>query len=97
MTIQRILQVWDLFKSETTHPIENHAVVNPHQVVPSSPPRTYIDQNGSLQLDRRAATDRRHLERRRVNSHPYLDTRKNNGRRRSFGRRHRDQDLETPL
>ncbi len=97
MTIQRILQVWDLFMSEPAPAKENRAAANSHQSLAATPQRTYLAPDGSRQIDRRTAPDRRHLERRRVNSQPYLDTRKNNGRRRSFGRRHRDQDLETPI
>ncbi|MFZ6801624.1 hypothetical protein [Undibacterium sp. Di24W] len=98
MSIQRILQVWDLFKSDPPHPIKSDVAASiPNSPRPSTAQRTYIAKDGSTQIERRASTDRRQHERRKVVSHPYLDTRKNNGRRRSFGRRLRDQDMETPF
>jgi hypothetical protein len=98
MSIQRILQVWDLFKSDPPHPTEISVAASiPNSPRPPAAQRTYIAKDGSTQIDRRASTDRRSQERRKVMSHPYLDTRKNNGRRRSFGRRLRDQDMETPF
>ncbi|TXI89440.1 MAG: hypothetical protein E6Q34_10685 [Burkholderiaceae bacterium] len=44
-------------------------------------------------VERRKIPDRRIAERRKVNCHPYLDTRSNNGRRRSFGRRATDEQV----
>lgn len=41
-------------------------------------------------VERRKGTDRRVQERRKINCKPYLDTRENHGRRRSFGRRSTD-------
>lgn len=41
-------------------------------------------------VERRKAPDRRIQERRKINCKPYLDTRENHGRRRSFGRRSTD-------
>jgi hypothetical protein len=49
------------------------------------------------QTDRRTGSDRRQQERRTVNCQPYIDTRKNNGRRRSFGRRLNDQVTALPF
>lgn len=46
-------------------------------------------------IERRKNPDRRLSERRKVNCHPYLDTRSNNGRRRSFGRRSTDEKVGT--
>jgi hypothetical protein len=98
MSMQRILQVWDLFKSDPPHPTKNSVVASiPNSPQPSTAQRTYIAKDGATQIERRASADRRSQERRKVTSHPYLDTRKNNGRRRSFGRRLRDQDMETPF
>lgn len=95
MSIQRILQVWDLFRSDPPQVTEAiTATPKPH---PSTPQASYIAKDGSIQIDRRASHDRRAHERRKVISHPYLDTRKNHGRRRSFGRRLRDQNMETPF
>jgi hypothetical protein len=45
--------------------------------------------------DRRCVPDRRENERRVMHLQPYLNTRKNNGRRRSFGRRKTDQSLKS--
>jgi hypothetical protein len=98
MSILRILQVWDLFKSDPPHSTEiNVAASTSNSPRPPSAHRTYVAKDGSTQTERRTSTDRRQQERRKVISHPYLDTRKNNGRRRSFGRRLRDQDMETPF
>jgi hypothetical protein len=98
MSIQRILQVWDLFKSDPPHPTKSSVAASfPNNPRPSTTQGTYLAKDGSTQIERRASTDRRHQERRKVVSHPYLDTRKNNGRRRSFGRRLRDQDIKTPF
>ncbi len=41
-------------------------------------------------VERRKYPDRRVQERRKINCKPYLDTRENHGRRRSFGRRASD-------
>ena len=41
-------------------------------------------------VERRKIPDRRIQERRKINCKPYLDTRENHGRRRSFGRRSTD-------
>ncbi|MBI3711476.1 MAG: hypothetical protein HY253_00715 [Burkholderiales bacterium] len=41
-------------------------------------------------VERRKMPDRRIQERRKINCKPYLDTRENHGRRRSFGRRSTD-------
>lgn len=41
-------------------------------------------------VERRKVPDRRIQERRKINCKPYLDTRENHGRRRSFGRRSTD-------
>ena len=49
------------------------------------------------QIERRVSVDRRQQERRTVNCQPYIDTRKNNGRRRSFGRRVSDQASGLPF
>jgi hypothetical protein len=49
------------------------------------------------QIERRTNSDRRQQERRLVNYQPYIDTRKNNGRRRSFGRRLSDQVSALPF
>jgi hypothetical protein len=95
MTILRIFQVLDFFKSGTAHQAEINTGSNPEPRATIIPQRTYVAKDGSVQIDHRGAPDRRRQERRRTNSHPYLDTRKNNGRRRSFGRRSRDLDSET--
>lgn len=49
------------------------------------------------QIDRRQIEDRRLQERRITYCQPYLDTRKNHGRRRSFGRRLDDQVSALPF
>jgi hypothetical protein len=95
MTILRIFQVFDFFKSGTAHQAEMSSGSKPEERETIIPQRTYVAKDGSVQIDRRGAPDRRHRERRKTNSRPYLDTRKNNGRRRSFGRRSRDLDSET--
>jgi len=96
MSIQRILQVWDLFKSDSAE-VPDVIAATPQAPHPSTPQARYIAKDGSIQIDRRSSQDRRQHERRKVLSHPYLDTRKNHGRRRSFGRRLRDQNMETPF
>lgn len=48
------------------------------------------------EIERRSTPDRRQQERRLVNCQPYIDTRKNHGRRRSFGRRASDQMPSLP-
>ena len=49
------------------------------------------------QIDRRQIEDRRLQERRNSHCQPYLDTRKNHGRRRSFGRRLDDEVSALPF
>ncbi len=49
------------------------------------------------QIDRRQIEDRRSKERRTTFCQPYLDTRKNHGRRRSLGRRLNDQVTSLPF
>lgn len=49
------------------------------------------------EIDRRKTSDRRQQERRMFNYQPYIDTRKNHGRRRSFGRRASDQVSTLPF
>ncbi len=48
-------------------------------------------------VDRRQGEDRRTQERRTIHCQPYIDTRKNNGRRRSLGRRVTDQTKALPF
>jgi len=48
-------------------------------------------------IDRRQVDDRRMQERRTIHCQPYIDTRKNNGRRRSLGRRVTDQAKALPF
>ncbi|MBR7801712.1 hypothetical protein [Undibacterium fentianense] len=48
-------------------------------------------------VERRTIADRRLHERRVINCQPYIDTRKNNGRRRSFGRRAGDESTALPF
>lgn len=48
-------------------------------------------------VDRRQVEDRRAQERRTIHCQPYIDTRKNNGRRRSLGRRVTDQAKALPF
>lgn len=49
------------------------------------------------EIERRTNSDRRQQERRNINFQPYIDTRKNHGRRRSFGRRATDQIPALPF
>lgn len=49
------------------------------------------------QIERRQIKDRRLQERRQTYCQPYLDSRKNHGRRRSLGRRLGDQMSELPF
>ncbi len=49
------------------------------------------------QIERRQIKDRRLQERRHTYCQPYLDSRKNHGRRRSLGRRLGDQESALPF
>lgn len=48
-------------------------------------------------VERRKIPDRRLQERRKINCKPYIDTRENHGRRRSFGRRSTDPGHQLPF
>lgn len=56
----------------------------------SSPPQRALRPGEPGFVERRKLPDRRIQERRKINCKPYLDTRENHGRRRSFGRRSTD-------
>lgn len=56
-----------------------------------------LETNSWPQIDRRQGEDRRMQERRTMHCQPYIDTRKNNGRRRSLGRRVTDQATVLPF
>lgn len=58
-------------------------------VAPAPPPRALKPGEPGF-VERRKLPDRRIQERRKINCKPYLDTRENHGRRRSFGRRSTD-------
>lgn len=69
------------------------AVTEPQQVDQEEhlPPALHSLRPGEAGfVERRKVLDRRLQERRKLNCKPYLDTRENHGRRRSFGRRSTD-------
>lgn len=83
MVMPRISQVFKLFSGQA-----QQAVVSTANSTGTATP-----DKPTVFVERRKTPDRRVAERRRVNCHPYLDTRTNNGRRRSFGRRSTDEQV----
>ncbi len=85
MVMPRIFQFFDIFTDHSKQSVistsRSHAGTNN---APEKPTEF---------VERRKIPDRRLAERRKVNCHPYLDTRTNNGRRRSFGRRATDEKV----
>lgn len=86
MVIPRIFQFFDLFTDHSKQNVMSSSEnTGAGTIRRSDKPETFVE--------RRHTPDRRQLERRKVNCHPYLDTRANNGRRRSFGRRATDEKV----
>lgn len=85
MVMPRIFQFFDIFTDHSKQSVistsRSHGGTNN---APEKPTEF---------VERRKIPDRRLAERRKVNCHPYLDTRTNNGRRRSFGRRATDEKV----
>lgn len=61
------------------------------------PPTPQESLSSWPEVERRSEPDRRQHERRLLHCQPYIDTRKNHGRRRSFGRRASDQMPSLPF
>ncbi len=86
MVRPRIFQFFDMFTDHSKQSVVSTS--GSHAGTHSTPEKT------SEFVERRKIPDRRLAERRKVNCHPYLDTRTNNGRRRSFGRRATDEKVD---
>ena len=83
MVMPRISQLFTLFSGHAKQSVVSSSN-STAAATPEKPP---------VFVERRKTPDRRIAERRKVNCHPYLDTRTNNGRRRSFGRRATDEQV----
>lgn len=66
-------------------------------LVETDPGNINRENAGWPQIERRQIKDRRLQERRQTYCQPYLDSRKNHGRRRSLGRRLGDQVSALPF
>lgn len=86
----RITQIFNIFARYTA---SSNVIVN--QAANASV-QDSLDQTWP-EIERRRNPDRRQQERRIFNYQPYIDTRKNHGRRRSFGRRASDQTTALPF
>lgn len=93
MSFMRIFHIFDSF-------LTPHKASSSEQILNSQTKTETLEQAPTKtwpQIERRSGVDRRVEERRIINCQPYIDTRKNNGRRRSFGRRARDQATALPF
>lgn len=85
MVMPRIFQLFDIFTDHSKQSVISTSRSHAGASTASEKPTEFVE--------RRKKPDRRLTERRKVNCHPYLDTRTNNGRRRSFGRRSTDEKV----
>jgi hypothetical protein len=76
-------------------PVEHVASIA--TLVETDPGNINRENAGWPQIERRQIKDRRLQERRQTYCQPYLDSRKNHGRRRSLGRRLGDQVSALPF
>ena len=83
MVMLRMSQLFTLFSGRSQQSVVSS--VNSSAATSPEKPTVFVE--------RRKIPDRRIAERRKVNCHPDLDTRTNNGRRRSFGRRSTDEQV----
>lgn len=90
----RFAQIFNIFSKHGTSSSSSGVIANQTAANPSV--QNSFDQTWP-ETDRRINPDRRQQERRVFNYQPYIDTRKNHGRRRSFGRRASDQASALPF
>lgn len=90
----RFAQIFNIFSKHSASSSSSGAIAN--RATDKASVQDSLDQTWP-ETDRRINPDRRQQERRVFNCQPYIDTRKNHGRRRSFGRRASDQASALPF